>query len=111
MNNPLRRYAIGALAVGAIAGGAALGLPGSQPGSQPGWQPVTYGLAESPAQLLPATVSTAQPVRVVSTALDADGRPVVTVHTATDKSTAADYVTEGQRAKNAVGVELDATMS
>ena len=107
MKNPLRRYAVGALAVGAIAGGAALGLPSDEPT----WHPVTYGLHETPAQLLPATVSSAHPVRVVSTALDKSGRPVVTVHTATDTTTAASYVKSGQKAKNAVGVELDAPMT
>jgi serine protease len=107
MKNPLRRYAASALAVGAIAGGAALGLPSNAPT----WHPVTYGLHETPAQLLPAIVSSAHPVRVVSTALDKSGRPVVTVHTATDTTTAASYVKSGQKAKNAVGVELDATMT
>jgi serine protease len=107
MKNPLHRYAVGALAIGAIAGGAALCLPGSEPT----WQPVTYGLTATPAQLLPPTVSTAQPVRVVSTALDQEGRPVVTVHTATDKTSAAELVEQGQQARNAVGVELDATMT
>ena len=107
MKNPLRRYAVGALAVGAIAGGAALGLPSSQPT----WQPVTYGLTDTPAQLLPANVSTAHPVRVVSTALDENGRPVVTVHTATDQTTATALVENSQKAKNAIGVELDATMT
>jgi serine protease len=107
MKNPLHRYAVGALAIGAIAGSAALGLPGPEPT----WQPVTYGLTATPAQLLPPTVSTAQPVRVVSTALDNKGRPVVTVHTATDKTSAAELVKQGQQAQNAVGVELDATMT
>ena len=107
MKNPLHRYAVGALAIGAIAGSAALGLPGSEPT----WQPVTYGLTATPAQLLPPTVSTELPVRVVSTALDDKGRPVVTVHTATDKTNAAELVKQGQQANNAVGVELDATMT
>jgi serine protease len=104
MKNPLRRYAIGAVALGAVAGGTALGLHATAPT----WQPVTYGLHETPAQLLPATVSTAHPVRVVSTKLDQAGRPVVSVHTATSRSAAASYVTQGQKAPNAVGVELDA---
>jgi serine protease len=104
MKNPLRRSAVGAVALGAIAGSAALGLHSAAVA----WQPVTYGLHETPAQLLPATVSTAHPVRVVSTKVDSAGRPVVTVHTATDKTTAAKYVAEGQKASNAVGVELDA---
>ena len=104
MRNRLRRYAIGALAVGTVAGAAAFALPGAEPA----WQPVTSGLTATPAQLLPANVSTADPVRVVSTALDAQGRPVVTVQTATDKATAEELIKAGQERKNAVGVELDA---
>ncbi|MEV6847876.1 S8 family peptidase [Actinoplanes sp. NPDC051411] len=107
MKNPLRRYAVGALALGAVAGGTALGLHATAPT----WQPVTYGLHETPAQLLPATVSTAHPVRVVSTKLGQAGRPVVSVHTATDRSTAAKLVKQGQSASRAVGVELDAVVS
>jgi serine protease len=107
MRNHLRRYAIGALAVGAVAGAAAFGLPGS-PAS---WQPVTYGLTASPAQLLPANVSTAHPVRVVSTALDSTGRPVVTATTASDEKAAVALVKKGQQAKNAVGVELDSVVT
>jgi len=109
MKNPLRRYAVGALAVGAIAGGAALGLPDST--GEGAWQPQSYGLTASPAQLLPANVSTAAPVRVVSTALDGKGRPVVTVRTATSKQDAAALVKQGQEADNAVGVELDAVVA
>src|SRR4051812_30281181 len=101
MKNPLGRYAVGAVALGAVAGGAAFGLHGAAPT----WQPVTYGLHATPAELLPATVSTAQPVRVVSTSLDGDGRPVVTAGTATDKTTATALITAGQEARNAVGVE------
>jgi subtilisin family serine protease len=107
MKNPLRRYAFGALALGAVAGGTAFGLHETGPS----WQPVTYGLHETPAQLLPATVSTAQPVRVVSTKLDQAGRPVVSVHTATDKSAAVKLIKQGQTASHAVGVELDAVVS
>ena len=107
MKNPLRRSAVGALALGAIAGSAALGLHSAAAA----WQPVTYGLHETPAQLLPASVSTAHPVRVVSTQLDNNGRPVVTVHTATSRTAAAAYVTQGQKATKAVGVELDATVT
>jgi type VII secretion-associated serine protease mycosin len=103
MRNHLRRYAIGALAVSAVAGAAAFGIPGSQPS----WQPVSYGLTASPAQLLPANVSTADPVRVVSTALDGQGRPVVTSATATDEKTATALVRKGQQAEHAVSVELD----
>lgn len=107
MKNPLRRYAFGALALGAVAGGTALGLHATAPA----WEPVTYGLHETPAQLLPANVSTAHPVRVVSTRLDATGHPVVSVHTATDRTTAAKLVKQAQKADRAVGVELDAVVS
>jgi type VII secretion-associated serine protease mycosin len=107
MKNPLRRYAAGAVALGAVAGGTAFGLHAATPT----WQPVTYGLHETPAQLLPATVTSAHPVRVVSTTLDRSGRPVVSVHTATDKPTAAKLVKQGQSASHAVGVELDAVVS
>src|ERR1700712_510363 len=107
MKNPLRRYAIGAVALGAVAGGTAFGLHAAAPN----WQPVTYGLHETPAQLLPATVSSAHPVRVVSTKLDQSGRPVVSGHPATDKTTAAKLIKQGQKASHAVGVELDATVT
>jgi type VII secretion-associated serine protease mycosin len=107
MKKPLRRYAVGAVALGAVAGGTAFGLHAATPT----WQPVTYGLHETPAQLLPATVTSAHPVRVVSTKLDRTGRPVVSVHTATDKPTAAKLIKQGQSASHAVGVELDAVVS
>jgi serine protease len=104
MKKHLRRYAMGAMAVGAIAGAAAFALPGTEPN----WHPVTYGLSQTPAQLLPANVSTAHPVRVVSMALDKKGRPVVTARTATTRTAAVKLVTDGQQATGAVGVELDA---
>jgi serine protease len=104
MKKHLRRYAMGAMAVGAIAGAAAFALPGVEPS----WHPVTYGLTQTPAQLLPANVSTAHPVRVVSMALDKKGRPVVTARTATTRTAAVKLVTDGQQATGAVGVELDA---
>ena len=106
MRKHLRRYALGALAVGAVAGASAFALPGATSH----WQPTTYGLTESPAQLLPATVSTADPVRVVGTTLEA-GRPVVTVHTATDKQAATSLVKQAQQAKDAIGVEVDAPVT
>jgi serine protease len=102
MNNSLRKYALGALAAGTIAGGAALGLPGAHLA----WQPAPFGLRQTPAQLLPATVSSTRPVRVVTTTLD-HGRPVSTVRTATDMTTAAALVKQGQTAANALGVQVD----
>jgi type VII secretion-associated serine protease mycosin len=109
MKKHLRRYAMGAMAVGAIASGTAFALQGAV-AAVPDWQPVTYGLADTPAELLPANVSTEQPVRVVSTTLDSGGRPVVTVHTATDTAAATVLVRRAQQAPNAVGVEVDAPM-
>jgi serine protease len=44
----------------------------------------------------------------VSTTLDSDGRPVVTVKEATDKASAIKLVEDAQNAENAVGVEMDA---
>jgi serine protease len=102
MNKHLRKYALGALAAGTIAGAAALALPGA--GSA--FRPATFGLDQTPAQLLPATTSDTHPVRVVTTTLD-HGRPVSTVHTATDPATAAALVRQGQRTRNALGVQVD----
>ncbi|WP_250033358.1 S8 family peptidase [Paractinoplanes maris] len=107
MKKHLRRYAIGALAVGAVAGGAAIALPATVTSASE-WQPATYNLTETPEQILPTTVSTQAPVRVVTTSLDASGKPVIKVTTATSKTAAAKAVKAGQSATNAVGVELDA---
>jgi serine protease len=107
MRKHLRRYAAGALTVGAIAGGAALGLP-TQAAAD--WQPVVSGLSESAQQMLPATVSTAKPVRVVSTSIS-KGKPVVKVTTATDRTTAAQLVKAAQKTKGAIGVELDSVVT
>jgi subtilisin family serine protease len=104
MSKHLRRYALGALAVGAVAGASAFALPGNTAD----WTPSKYGLTASPAQLLPAKVSTADPVRVVSTTIDRSGRPVVKVRTATSTKAATALVKEAQRAEDAVGVEVDA---
>ncbi len=106
MTNRLRRSAIGALAVGAIAGASAFGISGS--GAGPAWQPTAYGLTASPAQLLPAGISRAHPVRIVTTALDNTGRPVVTAQTATDDTLAAGLIIAGQKTRNAISVEADA---
>jgi serine protease len=102
MGKHLRKYILGALTVGAVAGGAALALPSSHPS----WQPSTFGLRQTPASLLPATVSRAHPVRVVSTVLD-HGRPVATARTATDPAAAATLVEQAQEARNAFGVQVD----
>ncbi|GID27370.1 S8 family serine peptidase [Paractinoplanes brasiliensis] len=98
MRTPLRRAAFGAMAAGVIAGGAAVGLPGSAPSTH----------AEA---LLPTTISPTRPVRVVSTTVDDEGRPSVTVRTATDRPAAARLLRQGRSAANAVGVEVDAPMS
>jgi serine protease len=110
MKKHLRRCAVGALAVGAVAGGAAIALPANTTAALE-WHPATYNLTETPDRLLPTTVSKQQPVRVVTTSLDADGKPVVKVTTATDRSAAARAVKAGQSAADAVGVELDAVVT
>ncbi|MCM4083775.1 S8 family peptidase [Paractinoplanes hotanensis] len=107
MKKHLRRYAVGALAIGAVAGGAAIALPATVTSASE-WRPATYNLAEMPEQILPPTVSTQEPVRVVTTSLDAAGKPVIKVTTATSKTAATKAVEAGQSAANAVGVELDA---
>jgi type VII secretion-associated serine protease mycosin len=101
------RYAVGVVVAGVLAAGAAYGLPPAEPL----WNPVTAGLRQTPAELLPAAISPHHPVRVVSTTLDEQGRPVVTVRTATDRQSAAGLVERGQRAERAVGVEIDVPVS
>ncbi|MDI6104785.1 S8 family serine peptidase [Actinoplanes sp. NEAU-A12] len=103
----MRRYAVGALATGVLAAVAAFALPSGTTS----WQPVTYGLTEDPQRLVPQIVSAEQPARVLSTARDAAGRPVVTVRQATDRAGAIAAVTAGQQAQGAIGVELDAPVS
>ncbi|HEX5202367.1 MAG TPA: S8 family serine peptidase [Actinoplanes sp.] len=107
MRKHLRRYAAGALTVGAIAGGAALGLP-TQAAAD--WQPVVSGLSESAQQMLPESVSAAKPVRVVRTSIT-KGKPVVEVRTATDRGTAAELVKDAQQSKGAVAVEVDSVVT
>jgi serine protease len=104
MKVQIRKYAVGAVAAGALAAVGALALPNGSAD----WAPVTYGLTTAPEQIVPATVTEAQPARVVSTTIDADGRPVVTVKEATDKASAIKLVEEAQQADGAVGVEMDA---
>ena len=87
--------------VGQGAGRGAVDGPG-------GWRPVRHGLTDEPGRILPAGISRGRPVRVVTTTVDAEGRPVVTARTASDRATAAGLVREGQRARNAIGVEIDA---
>ncbi|GAB2617323.1 hypothetical protein Aab01nite_30570 [Paractinoplanes abujensis] len=107
MRKHLRRYSIGALAVGAIAGVGAIALPANTTAATE-WQPASYNLTAAADTLLPATVSEQKPVRVVTTSVGADGKPVVKVTTATSKPGAEQAVKAGQSAKGAVGVELDA---
>ncbi|WP_328460510.1 S8 family peptidase [Actinoplanes sp. NBC_00393] len=101
-----RGYIAGALAALTVAGVGALALPAGTAD----WAPVTYGLSASPDEMLPAVISPARPARVVSTTLDLDGRPVVTVQEATDRDDAAGLVRTAQQARNAVGVEVDAVV-
>jgi len=75
------------------------------------WRPVRSGLTRTPADLLPATISRAHPVRVVSTALDGQGRPVTVAHTATDRTGATRFIAAGQHAPGAIAVELDGTVT
>ena len=95
----LRHYATSAIATGLLVAGAAHGLSPTAP--------VTTGPGQTPAVLLPAVISLHHPVRVVSTALDHHGRPVITVRTATDRGAAAGLVAQGRRAGRAAGVEID----
>ncbi|MGK5678065.1 S8 family serine peptidase [Actinoplanes sp. URMC 104] len=81
------------------------------PDAQPAWQPVTRGLTAAPERVLPAVISKTRPVRVVSTAIDATGRPVVSVGTATGRDAATALVARGQRAPGAVSVEVDARVT
>ena len=104
MSHHLRRTTVGALAAGIVA--AALAVPFT--GGAVAWTPVTRGLDEDPAAMLPATVTADEPVSVVSTSLDAAGRPVVTSRTATDREAAERLIRAGQDAERAVAVELDA---
>ncbi|NMO51227.1 peptidase S8 [Actinoplanes sp. TBRC 11911] len=108
MRMPLRRFATSALVISAVAGAAAIALPAAETAD---WLPISYGLGIAPDELLPPHVSPTRPVRVVSTALDHTGRPVVTARTATDRATATNFVTQGQNARNAVGVELDSLLT
>ena len=98
---------IGAPAIGA--GGRAV-TAAAEPRSAT-WRPVTTGLTQTPAELLPATITRAHPVRVVSSALDNQGRPVTVAHTATDRADAIKLIANGQHARKAIAVELDGTVT
>ena len=91
------------------AGFTALGLAGAPAVAVDA--PVTFNLDAAPADLVPATVSTLAPVRVVSTVRDRTGRPVVTSRPATDRAAAEALVADAQRTPGAVGVELDTPVS
>lgn len=99
-----RRLGTGLLATTALAATALAATSEVHPAA-------TSDLAAAPARLLPAAVSATHPVRVVSTRLDRAGRPVVTVGTATDRTEATALVRKGQKAWNAVGVEVDAKIA
>ena len=107
MRKQIRRYGTGAAIAGAVVGAAAFALPAHEPA----WRPITRNLATSPERLLPAVVSATRPVRVVSTSVGRDGRPVVTVRAATDRAGAVQLVVDGQRRPGAVAVEVDAPVS
>ncbi|SNY62822.1 S8 family peptidase [Paractinoplanes atraurantiacus] len=87
----------GLVVVVAISGAASLAAPAA------------YGVDDADG-LLPAEVSVRKPARVVSTALDGAGRPVVDIRTATDRSAARRYVREGHNRARSIAVELDKTV-
>ena len=99
----LSRIAVVALAAGVA--GTALAVPFVTDAGA--WTPVSRGLDTAPAAMLPATVDTARPVTVVSTTVDSAGRPVVRSVRATDRRTAQRLIVDGQKATDAVSVELD----
>ncbi|WP_430779994.1 S8 family serine peptidase [Actinoplanes sp. G11-F43] len=104
MKSQVRKFAAGAVAAGALAAVGVFALPAGTAD----WNPVSYGLTSAPEEIVPAVVTEAQPARVVSTTLDEDGRPVVTVKEATDKAAALALVEAAQQADRAIGVEMDA---
>ncbi|MFG1991948.1 S8 family serine peptidase [Actinoplanes sp. NPDC048988] len=87
----------GLFVVAAISGAASLAAPAA------------YGV-DAADSLLPAEVSGRRPARVVSTALDDAGRPIVRVRTATDRAAARRYVREGRSRSRSVAVEIDKTV-
>jgi serine protease len=102
-----------AAAVGAITAVAAVGIvvasspSGPATGSAAPFTPSVFGLDTAPDDLLPDRISATRPVTVVSTVLDASGRPVVTRHRAADRASAEAFVVDAQQAPYAIGVELD----
>ncbi len=114
MGKQLRRFSTGLAVTGALACAAAFALPlhsMARPAADPIWQPIPHDLSASPARVLPKIISETHPVRVVSTTIDPDGRPVVTVRTATDRDAATGLVVAGQDAPGAVSVETDVEVS
>ncbi|MEU4241235.1 S8 family serine peptidase [Actinoplanes sp. NPDC026619] len=127
------RYGAGVLAAGALAGaglpamlgdgGANAAAPRMIPapvvtdlGAATTRQAVTHAAARSeaarnlmvaPEKLVPKKVTAARPARVVTTVLDSDGRPAISVRTATDRAGAVGLVRRAQRTASALGVELD----
>ncbi|GGQ49714.1 S8 family serine peptidase [Couchioplanes azureus] len=117
MSVVLRRVVVAGFAAGALAAAVAAGPAGiaSAPaatgpaaGPAPVWTPVTSGLTESPDELLPERIGADQPVDIVTTALDATGRPVVTTRRATGREQAQRLIRAGQAVPGALAVELDA---
>ncbi|GIE33014.1 hypothetical protein Ait01nite_060590 [Actinoplanes italicus] len=98
MRMPVRRnFLVGGIAAITAAALGAFALPA---GSQ-AFSPVSYNLA------LPATVSATAPVRIVTTTLDASGRPVFSVQEATGNAQASRIAQAARAKKNTLAVEVD----
>ena len=107
----MRRVLVGALAAGVTAAAVAVPFVHTSPPpveTPAAWKPpATTGPVATEAAprdkpvVLPSKVSKADPVTVVRTTLDPDGRPVVTTTRATDRAAAERLLREGQ------GAELD----
>ncbi|GIF17761.1 type VII secretion-associated serine protease mycosin [Actinoplanes tereljensis] len=118
MAKRMLRYGVGALAIGTLAGAAVLPVGSAQepaaralrpaaPSPAPTAGAAARNLRVAPEKLVPRKVSAARPARIVTTTVGRDGRPVISVHTATDSANAVALVRRAQRTEGAAGVELD----
>ncbi|GIM93320.1 S8 family peptidase [Paractinoplanes toevensis] len=112
------RYGVSALAAGTLAGAAVLPAGSAQEPATRALSPAPVdrtaavstaarNLRVAPEKLVPRKVSAARPARIVTTTIGPDGRPVISVHTATDSAKAVALVRRAQRTEGAAGVELD----